>query len=157
MPVPDYRRPAFTGPNFKKGKVQAHVEKVKNDLKAEDAEKSAEDAAKKRDRVAPNGCRWIHTTRLEREACRRAKWREAMHWKGKAIAPGQKADRKNIICACPQVHQGPVSLHAGMKKIEPIDTQLRMDGPIICYEKIAGKWVEVGRESHVGVPVKVKR
>lgn len=151
--IPDYRRPAFTGTNFKKGKVAHQLERVKAKLKAEDKEKAAETGSKKRD---GHKCRWPHVTRAEREACRRSRWLEAMHWRGKSIDPANAAARKNIITGCPHVHQGPNSIHAGRKRIVPLDKKLLMDGPVQFEEKDKhGRWVIVGVESHVGVLTKL--
>jgi hypothetical protein len=151
MPA-NYQRPAFTETNFKKGKVAAQLERITKKLQREDKENTAKTAAKKRDQ---HKCRWPHPRRAEREACRRSRWLEGMHWRSKSIEPTGAAQRKCIITGCPQVHQGPGSIHAGQKRIKPVDPQLLMDGPVIFEEQIGGRWVVVGVESHVGVLTKL--
>jgi hypothetical protein len=125
-------------------------ERVKRSLQRQDKEKSAGDAAKKRDGYR---CCWPHQDRLEREMCRRSSWKEAMHWKAKGMGgnpDGSRNTRKNLITGCPDVHQGPTSLHAGKKRIVPLTPAL-MDGPVAYEEKQGRTWVEVGREVHVRV------
>lgn len=153
---PDYRRPKFTGPNFKQGKVALRASRIKRAIEREREEDHAKAQAKRRDGYK---CRWPHQTAEEREICRRL-WKEAAHYKGKGMGgnkDGSRNVRKNLITFCALVHNPtfPGSIHAGAKKVEPLDPQALCDGPCRYLEKVKGKWVEVGRESHPGVLMRV--
>jgi hypothetical protein len=177
LPIhPNYERPVFTGSNFKKGgtasqakpqdgitnfkkgKVQAQLER---ELARADKKQAVENAcarAKARDlklKPSTRGCRWIHRTAAEQKACRVSKWREAMHYKARSTDPELAKDDRNVITGCPVTHQGPGSIHDKKKRFVHLDPVARCAGPVACEEKIGGTWVEIGRESHPGVPGKV--
>jgi hypothetical protein len=137
----------------KPAKGSQQRERVTRSLQRRDKEKSAGDAAKRRDGYR---CVWPHQDRLERELCRRSSWKEAMHWKGKGMGgnpDGTRNVRRNLVTGCPEVHQGPNSLHAGRKRIRALTPEL-MDGPRAFDEKRGGKWIEVGQEVSIGVLMK---
>lgn len=160
-PPPDYRPPQrdYSVNFFKKGKALHSLERDQAKAAKKQKVENACDRAKRRDeKLAPKtrGCRWIHHTPDERKACREAKWREAMHYRPRSVAPEKADDEKNIVTGCPRTHQGPGSIHDGQKRFVILDPTLGTAGPLACEQKIGGKWVEVGREAAPGVPVKVK-
>jgi hypothetical protein len=126
------------------------VERAAKSLKRRAKEDAAGAAAKKRDWFR---CVWPHQTAAEREACRRSSWKEAMHWKAKGMGgnpDGTRNVRRNLVTGCPDVHQGPTSIHAGKKRIRALTPDL-MDGARAFDEKVGGKWIEVGHETSCGV------
>lgn len=47
-------------------------------------------------------------------------------------------------------HQGPGSIHAGEKRVDPLSPD-GANGPCLFLEKRGGRWIEAGREIHLGI------
>ena len=115
----------------------------------------AECLAKGRVRERDPHCRWPHLTADVLEVCRRSH-NEVAHFKGKGMGgnkDGSRNGERNLIAFCAPVHQGPGSIHAGRKRVEPQVVDLGTRGPCIYLEK-RGKhgqqqegWIEVGRDA----------
>lgn len=149
--TPNYARQPFAPqPKLKDGQAPLKVERARKSIDRGNTEDAAKKAAKERD---GKRCRWPHRTPEERLACRRSTWKEAMHYRGKGMGgnkDGSRNVKKNLLTGCPPVHQGPTSIHAGMKRLRHLTPDI-CDGPMAFDEKVGGQWVEVGREISVGV------
>ena len=109
-----------------------------------DVEVSAKNLVRFRD---PH-CRWPHRTVEERVACARAH-NEVAHIDGKGMGGNKDGSRnvvENLITVCAPTHQGPGSMHAGMKRIWPLNAVLGSRGPCSYQEKVDGAWIEIGRD-----------
>lgn len=123
--------------------------RIKASMKRDAKEEADKRWAKKRD---SHSCRWPHTDPVEREACRRS-WKEAAHFKSKGMGGdhGKRTSGDLLITFCHDVHQGAVKgIHKGNRRVVPLSPDC-MSGPCAFEEKRGGRWVEVGREIHVGV------
>lgn len=130
--------------DLKRDRLKTRAQRVNK----EDAEKKA---AKRRDL---HHCCWPHETAEEKRLCR-ASHLEAAHYKAKGMGGDpqlKRSKRKFLITFCFETHRGATkSLHAGDRRVVPLEPDKCMDGPRAFEEKRGGRWVEVGREVHVGV------
>lgn len=140
-------------PQPKPERGSAKRKRIKDSMTTASKEAVNKSKAKARDGYR---CRWPHETALDREVCRR-EVKESSHYKAKGIGGdhGHRSKVEDSITFCRPTHQGPGSIHAGKKKVEPLDPKLKMSGPCVFFENRGTfkkpKWVEVGREIHVGV------
>lgn len=107
------------------------------------AEQTAEKNAK-RDAKARDGhkCRWPHK-------CHPADRLESAHLVDKSL--GGENTPENLITVCLAVHQGPNSIHAKTRLIEPL-TERGANGPCAFYEaNESGEMIHVASEKAVGV------
>lgn len=99
-------------------------------------------------RVRDPHCRWPHLTWDETEACLRQP-NEVAHLKGKGAGGNKDGSRntvENQIAVCASTHQGPGSMHAGMKRVLPLIDGLGARGPCVYVVKRYGVWIEIGRD-----------
>jgi hypothetical protein len=79
---------------------------------------------------------------------------EAAHIDGKGMGGdhGRRSHRSNMIRACYQHHQGPISLHSKLLEVRCL-TDAGADGPIQTWHRasIADEWTPLMRESAVNV------
>lgn len=103
-------------------------------------EKANKVAAKKRD---GHKCRWPHR-------CHKADRIESAHIVDKSL--GGSDDTSNLITVCLSIHQGPGSIHAKGKKVEPTSA-LGADGLCAFYQKnaITGEWDHIATETAINV------
>jgi hypothetical protein len=138
---------------FKHPKGDRHQRKAQ--LRADREKLDAHEAEQKSKARVRDGhkCCWPHQTEEDRLMCRAARLHVA-HYKGKGMGGdhGVRTKRRNLITFCEPTHIGPKwSLHGGFRRVVPLDPTKVMDGPRAFEEKRGGRWVEVGREIHVGV------
>jgi hypothetical protein len=108
-----------------------------------DQERNNKDEVRDRD---PH-CRWPHATAHERLSCS-LQPREIAHRKSKGAGGNKDGSRNtvlNLISFCRPVHQGPGSIHAGKKRVEPL-TEYGTRGPCVYLEKRGDVWLEIGRD-----------
>lgn len=136
-------------PNWKPARGTAKRERIARSMQRESKEEADKRLAKKRDSWS---CRWPHATALDRELCRRAT-KESSHFRSKGMGGdhGIRTSVDQLITFCHDVHQGAVQgIHKGNRRVVPLSPH-RMSGPCAFEEKRGGRWIEVGREIHVGV------
>jgi hypothetical protein len=127
----------------KPGKGSHRVAKIKNTLNREAEEVAAKREAKARDH---GRCRWPHE-RGEKGLCRRMRV-EVAHCLSKSLGGANLPE--NLITLDAGIHQGSVSLHSGDLRVKFL-TPDKADGPCAFEAKKGGRWIEIGRESSVGV------
>jgi hypothetical protein len=139
---------------IKKGNRGAdRAERRATRTKPDSKEKSEKEKAKRRD---GHKCCWPHETLAEKQQCR-ASHLESSHYKSKGMGGdhGLRSTMEWLVTFCQPVHQGPrLSLHAGTRRVVPLEPAKKMNGPRAFEEKRGGKWIEVGREVSPGVLMK---
>lgn len=110
-------------------------------LEKRKAVKSAEDAEKRKVRLRDKTCRWPH--------CKPETRLEVAHVVSKGMGGdkgGNRSAAHQLILLCFLCHQGPISLHSGDRKVEPL-TEAGTDGACIFWQQDEqGVWFVVAQE-----------
>ncbi len=131
-------------PKFKNGKT---FTEERADTRAQ--RRSFEQSEKAKVRKRDGGCRWPHCD------CRqRGLPIETAHVNDKGMGGdhGKRSTADQMIRLCRPKHQGPVSVHSGDLKIEPL-SGMGTDGPCSFWKRDAedGSWFLFAEETAIGV------